>query len=236
MGTQIQDSKRALRGRIRERLKAMTEEQRAAASQLARALLEAQPHWREAKSILFFAPLPQELDVWSLLGKALQGGKRVFLPRFVEAGQKPLKRFADIRPPPVTLLKSEQHKSGPTLSRLQGVSESGLPPGSVRYVVCEVRDPEKDIRVGQFGIREPADGCAELSLNRLDLILAPGIAFDLHGRRLGRGKGFYDQLLAVVRGTTCGVAFDQQIVGEIPIEPHDVHLNCILTPTRWIEL
>jgi 5-formyltetrahydrofolate cyclo-ligase len=32
------------------------------------------------------------------------------------------------------------------------------------------------------------------------------------------------------------VAFDQQIVGEIPVEPHDVRVNCVLTPTRWIEL
>ena len=69
-----------------------------------------------------------------------------------------------------------------------------------------------------------------------DLILVPGVAFDLHGRRLGRGKGFYDQLLAAVRGTTCGVAFEQQMVREVPVEPHDIHLNSILTPTRWIEL
>jgi len=75
-----------------------------------------------------------------------------------------------------------------------------------------------------------------LSLNRLDFILVPGVAFDLQGRRLGRGKGFYDQILAVVRGTVCGVAFDQQITPEIPVEPHDAVVNCILTPTRWIEL
>jgi 5-formyltetrahydrofolate cyclo-ligase len=66
--------------------------------------------------------------------------------------------------------------------------------------------------------------------------LVPGVAFDLHGRRLGRGKGFYDRLLADVRGKTCGVAFDEQIVREVPVEPHDSDVNCILTPTRWIEL
>jgi 5-formyltetrahydrofolate cyclo-ligase len=43
-------------------------------------------------------------------------------------------------------------------------------------------------------------------------------------------------LLAEVRGKTCGVAFDEQIVEELPLEPHDVLVNCILTPTRWIEL
>jgi 5-formyltetrahydrofolate cyclo-ligase len=38
-----------------------------------------------------------------------------------------------------------------------------------------------------------------------------------------------------VRGITCGVAFDQQIVPEIPVEPHDITVRCILTPSRWIE-
>jgi 5-formyltetrahydrofolate cyclo-ligase len=42
-------------------------------------------------------------------------------------------------------------------------------------------------------------------------------------------------LLKSLRGMTCGVAFDQQIVGEVPVEPHDVRLDFVLTPTRWIE-
>ena len=71
---------------------------------------------------------------------------------------------------------------------------------------------------------------------RLDLVLVPGVAFDLHGRRLGRGRGYYDRLLSQVGGRTCGVAFDEQVVSEVPVEAHDVLLNCILTPTRWFEL
>ncbi len=104
-----------------------------------------------------------------------------------------------------------------------------------RYVACQIQNIAKDLGEGQYGIREPGGHCIAVPPNRLDLILVPGVAFDLQGRRLGRGKGFYDQMLATVRGTTCGVAFDEQIVETIPIEPHDVHLNCILTPTRWIQ-
>ena len=104
-----------------------------------------------------------------------------------------------------------------------------------RYTVCEIKDPLTDLQLGRFGIREPAEHCADLTISRLDLLLVPGVAFDLHGRRLGRGKGFYDQLLAVASGTTCGVAFDEQIVKEIPVEPHDIFVDCILTPTRWLE-
>jgi 5-formyltetrahydrofolate cyclo-ligase len=72
-------------------------------------------------------------------------------------------------------------------------------------------------------------------MNRLDLILVPGLAFDLNGRRLGKGKGYYDRLLAGVSGIKCGVAFDEQVVSEVPAGPHDVRVNCILTPTRWLE-
>jgi 5-formyltetrahydrofolate cyclo-ligase len=43
-------------------------------------------------------------------------------------------------------------------------------------------------------------------------------------------------MLAARRGMACGVAFDEQIVRDVPVEPLDVSVNCILTPTRWIEL
>lgn len=188
---EIQDSKTALRQEIRRRIKTITSEQRAIASTQACLLLEKQPVWRRAKTIFFYAPLPEELDIWSLLRDSLAAGKTVSLPRFDEATQ--------------------------------------------RYVACQIQDAAKDLNHGQFGIREPGRHCVAIPPNRLDLILVPGVAFDLRGRRLGRGKGFYDQLLASVRGTTCGVAFDEQIVESVPVEPHDAHLNCILTPTRWIE-
>jgi len=103
------------------------------------------------------------------------------------------------------------------------------------YVARFVRDAVTDLVAGEFGILEPRSSCEPAPLNQLDLVLVPGVAFDAQGRRLGRGKGYYDRLLAQVRGTTCGVAFDEQIVEAVPVEPHDVRLNCILTPTRLIE-
>ena len=184
-------SKDALRRQIRARLKAMTPEQRARASAQACLLLEKQAVWRKAKTIFFYAPLPEEVDIWPLLRDSLAADKTVALPRFDPATQ--------------------------------------------RYIACEIGDIARDVSNGQFGIREPVRDCIAIPPNRLDLILVPGVAFDLHGGRLGRGKGFYDNLLASVRGTACGVAFDEQIVEAVPVEPHDVHLNCILTPTRWIE-
>ena len=185
------DSKTALRRQIKALLKAMPAQARAAESARARVLLESQAVWGHAQSILFYAPLPEEPDVWPLLADAIAAGKTVALPRFDSAVN--------------------------------------------HYSACQIRDLARDLKTGHFGIREPNDRCVLVPLNRLDLILVPGVAFDTRGRRLGRGKGFYGRLLALVRGTTCGVAFDEQIVAAIPVEPHDAHLNCILTPTRWIE-
>jgi 5-formyltetrahydrofolate cyclo-ligase len=104
------------------------------------------------------------------------------------------------------------------------------------YVACLITRVDADLQTGKFGIREPRGSCPIIPLNRLDLVLVPGVAFDLDGHRLGRGKGYYDRLLAETNGSTCGVAFDQQIVSQVPSEPHDVRLSCILTPTRWHEV
>jgi 5-formyltetrahydrofolate cyclo-ligase len=103
------------------------------------------------------------------------------------------------------------------------------------YIVRRIKDVRKDVRNGRYGISEPDSSCDEVALNGLDLALVPGIGFDVNGRRLGRGKGHYDRLLAGMGGQKCGVAFDVQIVDEIPTGPHDIRVNCILTPTRWME-
>jgi len=98
---------------------------------------------------------------------------------------------------------------------------------------CHVMNLNADLRAGHFGIREPRDNCPVVRSNRLDFVLVPGVAFAMDGRRLGRGKGVYDRLLMSVRGSKCGAGFDEQIVDDLPEEPHDIRLDCILTPTRW---
>ena len=104
-----------------------------------------------------------------------------------------------------------------------------------KYLARRVLDLTQDLRPGRFGIPEPVDGCVEVPLKQLDLVVAPGVGFTLDGRRLGRGRGFYDRLLSFVRGVKCGIAFDEQIVDEIPAESHDIRLDCVLTPSRWIQ-
>jgi 5-formyltetrahydrofolate cyclo-ligase len=103
------------------------------------------------------------------------------------------------------------------------------------YEAACILNAATEVLPGKFGILEPAPICKVADLKQLDLVLVPGLAFDRHGYRLGRGKGFYDRLLAAVSGRTCGVAFDAQLIATLPVEPHDVPLNCILTPTHWLE-
>lgn len=104
------------------------------------------------------------------------------------------------------------------------------------YVAAQVRELATDIVCGKFQIREPGATCPELVLTAFDLVLVPGVAFDPRGRRLGRGRGYYDRLLSEVRGVKCGVAFEEQVVGEVPAEPHDTGVDCVVTPTRWIKV
>ena len=154
--------------------------------------LKEQTFWQKAASILFFAPIPDEVDVWPLLEETVAGGKIGALPRF--------------------------------------------DPGSNDYVACRVRHPQDEIGPGQFGIREPTAVCPEIPLERLELILVPGVAFDLHGHRLGRGRGYYDRLLPEISGIKCGVAFDEQIVEMVPAGRHDVRMDFVLTPTRYVKM
>jgi 5-formyltetrahydrofolate cyclo-ligase len=104
------------------------------------------------------------------------------------------------------------------------------------YVACQVHDLARDLRPGTFGIHEPAVDCPIFDRKKLDLVLVPGVGFALNGFRLGRGKGYYDRLLAEISGFKCGVAFEWQLAVEIPAESHDICLDCILTPTHWHEV
>ena len=102
------------------------------------------------------------------------------------------------------------------------------------YEPVQVRDLGRELVTGPFGVHEPVAACPVVPLNRLDLALVPGLGFDACGHRLGRGKGHYDRLLADFTGEKIGVAFDFQMVVEVPREPHDIALDAVVTPSRWV--
>lgn len=87
-------------------------------------------------------------------------------------------------------------------------------------------------KAGRFGIPEPdvPPGTEEVRAG-FDLVLVPGLAFDVGGRRLGRGHGYYDRFLSGLRpGTvTVGLAYARQVVPEVPVDPWDVPVDVVVT-------
>lgn len=81
-----------------------------------------------------------------------------------------------------------------------------------------------------YGICAPASGHV-VPLAEIDLIVLPGVAFDRCGMRLGYGKGYYDRILADrnEQTTLVGLAYDFQIVEELPVESHDVALDIVVS-------
>ena len=189
MDTDKHGSKTEMRQKIRAALEKISPAVRAAESIDLCERLKAQIP--SAHTILFFAPLPDELDIWPVLELSLALGTNCALP-FFDAEKK-------------------------------------------IYRAKLLKNLATDIVIGKFGVREPAASCAEIPLNQFDLILVPGMAFDLSGNRLGRGFGFYDRLLERAAGIKCGVAYDFQLLAKIPSEPHDAKVNFILTPDRCLK-
>ena len=110
------------------------------------------------------------------------------------------------------------------------VAVPSFDPGSGLYLYREIRDWAADLRPGRFGIGEPGVECPPVPVTSLDFALVPGIAFDVLGGRLGRGKGFYDRLLIQAVGVTCGVGLDEQFLARVPVEAHDIRMNLIAVP------
>ncbi len=94
---------------------------------------------------------------------------------------------------------------------------------------------ETRLEIGAFHIEEPT-GEEMFDPENLELIVVPAVAYDRTGNRLGRGKGFYDRLLAVSRATKIGVGYDFQIVEELPVEEHDVPVDVVITDRIMIKI
>ena len=86
-----------------------------------------------------------------------------------------------------------------------------------------------NIKCGAFGISEPQSADA-ISPSEIELIIVPGVAFTRNGKRLGRGKGYYDKYLSRegFRATKIGVCYNEQLAEEIPDEPHDIVMDDVI--------
>jgi 5-formyltetrahydrofolate cyclo-ligase len=127
----------------------------------------------------------------------------------------------------------------PTASHMRHFSEAGhalaLPRFADRGAAMEFAlhtDPfsESDLETGPFNLMQPLP---EAPVAVPQVLFVPLIGFTADGRRLGQGGGHYDRWLAAHPGTLAiGLAWDSQLVDDLPHEPHDHALAAIVTPTR----
>jgi 5-formyltetrahydrofolate cyclo-ligase len=101
---------------------------------------------------------------------------------------------------------------------------------ALAYATCA----PAELVAGPAGTREPPPAAPDVQLAELDLVVVPGVGFDARGRRLGRGRGHYDATLSALPPLAARVAlaFELQIVAEIPAEPHDAPLDAVVTEAR----
>jgi 5-formyltetrahydrofolate cyclo-ligase len=179
-------SKPAIRRQLREILAGISPADRHAKSLSACSLIAGTPDFQQARVVMLYMSMPEEVDTASLALRCWQAGKTVVVPKVSWDQRRML-------PMEITSLQA-------------GMTSTGL------------------------GIREPAAG-KPIPLEFIDLVIVPGLGFTPAGFRIGRGMGFYDRFLAQndFIGRSCGLAFEEQIVEQLPVLDHDVPLGMLVT-------
>jgi 5-formyltetrahydrofolate cyclo-ligase len=95
-------------------------------------------------------------------------------------------------------------------------------------IPCILKEGVRLLR-GPYGIWEPAVK-RSVALDSIDLVIVPGLAFTKDGKRLGRGKGYYDRFLSRLssRAATVGLAFDFQVLADLPTNAMDVSVQKVI--------
>ncbi len=180
------NEKQAMRNRVMTRLRALSPKEREMESMLATQNAAIIKEVENAKSVMLFAPMADEPDIWPLIDLLLARRRTVVLP---------------------------------------AVSGGVIVP-------CEYRGD--DILVSSsYGALEPSTQYA-VDASIIELVLVPGVAFDIKGHRLGHGMGHYDRFLAPLNCIKIGLCYEVQMEQAVPFEPHDVTMDAVCTDTRLI--
>lgn len=187
--TSSDDSKAALRSKLRSDFAAMDGAARRAASDAVCERLAKFAPVAKADVVMLYMPLASEVDVVPFGRRFIAAGGHLVVPR-TDAATK------TIHPVGVASLDDEA------------------------------------MAIDSMGVRTPIRSW-EVAHDRIDAVLVPGLAFDRAGRRLGRGGGFYDRFLLRLPAATLtiGVAYDGQIVDQVPFDPHDRRVDVVVTPS-----
>lgn len=110
-------------------------------------------------------------------------------------------------------------------------------PDTKKIKAYPINNLDKDLTRGHYGIREPVNRRYPAGLGKIDLVLVPGVAFDLSGNRIGYGAGYYDRFLAGADPglSKVSVCFECQLRESIPVDDHDIGVDFIVTEDRLIK-
>jgi 5-formyltetrahydrofolate cyclo-ligase len=102
-------------------------------------------------------------------------------------------------------------------------------------LVLHLVERDTELVEGAFSVPEPPRDAPRLQPSDVDFALIPALAVDPRGHRIGYGGGYYDRLLpALPTATTCALAYDFQLIAEVPAAPFDVAVDLIVTDARVI--
>ncbi|MBX3359097.1 MAG: 5-formyltetrahydrofolate cyclo-ligase [Phycisphaeraceae bacterium] len=231
--TDIDAEKQALRRTVKAHLTAMDRADHASRSARIGAHIVNSAAFHAARLVMAFDPLGvEEVDPADPPGpKGIPTG----------AAWEP-----DIRPVLRACLKLGKNLAIPRVDfgRL-APSRASTPGGDPTLTPVLISDLDKDLvpveraPKGVKGLRHPRPRLPEADLNRIDLVIVPGLAFDRDGNRLGRGAGFYDRFLArrelIDFGTTTfGITFCLGLVAAVPHTSRDIPVDAVITETGAI--
>ncbi len=130
----------------------------------------------------------------------------------------PLKHEIDTRP---LILRAWQQQKLVTVPLVSYEQKHMIP--------IELKSLDEHMETDHYGVRTPRG--APQSIDTIQLVILPGLGFDRHGHRIGRGLGFYDRFLAQPKfqGKSCGIAVEQQVVDEVPTAQHDMPIDMLVT-------
>jgi 5-formyltetrahydrofolate cyclo-ligase len=109
--------------------------------------------------------------------------------------------------------------------------------GDIDLFFSEIKDLGKELVPGSFNISEPRpEFLRPTSLDTVDILFVPGIAWDKEGYRLGWGRGYFDRVLKVLPGhvRSIGLSFNLQFVSRVPRDQFDVPVNMVVTESRVV--
>lgn len=125
---------------------------------------------------------------------------------------------------------------GPVVEALSGVE--WLTTRTPRSGPLTVHPYHSRCELHRFGFRQPVASAPRVSPRRIGVALVPGLVFDRRGGRLGRGKGYYDRLLARLDdgAPRVGVTLERQLADRLPQDLHDIPMTHLITDRRTRQL